>query len=111
MQEKEVDPGGKRPRAEDAQTARSTPAVLDRFEHVVVGGSGLSQENVPEAAKNPPEQLIIVFMKTKQFEKTRFHVPTPPKFWGAQNWPVLHREKQHMPVRRYAGPLEPCLKC
>jgi hypothetical protein len=39
MQEKEVVPGGKRPRAEDAQTARLTPAVLDLFENVV-GGSG-----------------------------------------------------------------------
>jgi hypothetical protein len=36
--------------------------------------NGLSQENVPEAAKNPPEQL-----KIEKFEKTRFHEPAPPK--------------------------------
>jgi hypothetical protein len=34
---------------------------------------GLSQENVPETAKSPPEQPEI-----EKFEKTRFHVPAPP---------------------------------
>jgi hypothetical protein len=36
--------------------------------------NGLSEENLPEATKNPPEQL-----KIKKFEKTRFHVPAPPE--------------------------------